>query len=328
MPISRHAPTPTVLRLCIQTLFALACLWIGYRFVLFLNWAAKGGQPMARPAGVEGFLPISALLGLKKLMLTGRWDVVHPAGLTILIMALAMSLLLRKGFCGYVCPMGLVSHLLERTGRALGLARRMPPLAARVLGVPKYLLLGFFCFTIFAMPAGQLEEFLRSPYNMVADARLLDFFRSPSLVSLLILGGLVLLSMVVRNAWCRFLCPYGALLGILALASPLSLRRDPTTCVDCGKCRTACPSAIDVPARTTVNSTLCLGCMQCAGACPVPDCLTPRLFGQKRVSLLLAGIGVAVLFLLVWSWAAATGHWDNGMPTDMIRAIYRRNLGV
>ena len=68
-----------------QWFFFLATAYVGVRFTRFCLAAAAGeAGSVARPAGVEGFLPISALLGLRRLLATGSFDPVHPAGLWIL----------------------------------------------------------------------------------------------------------------------------------------------------------------------------------------------------------------------------------------------------
>ena len=38
---------------------------------------------------------------------------------------------------------------------------------------------------------------------------------------------LVVLSVVTKNFWCRYLCPYGALMGLLSMLSPTRIVRDP-----------------------------------------------------------------------------------------------------
>lgn len=322
----RTTMTPKRFRLLIQSLFVLACAYVGWRFLAFYQWVTGvSNTPAVRPPGVEAFLPISALLGAKQYFLTGIWDKVHPAGLTILLAAVLMSLLFRKAFCGYVCPVGFLSGLLERAGKKLGISRSLPLWAERILGSVKYVLLGFFVYTVWNMDIRAVSAFIRSPYNMVSDAKLLEFFLHPSGTALGVMLALAALSLVLRNFWCRFLCPYGALTGLWALASPLFIRRDRQSCINCGKCRRACPADIRVDKKELVNSTQCLGCMQCAGACPVQGCLTPRVVGF-RVPLWLAGAGAVAVFVLAWWWAKSTGHWDSSMPGDMLRVIYARNL--
>ena len=102
--------TPSTLHVAVQACFFLFTILVGVQFVLFASWAMGLTEVFtARPAAVEGFLPISSLLALKRFLLTGLWDPIHPAGLTILIFALLSALFLRKGFCGYVCPVGAPS---------------------------------------------------------------------------------------------------------------------------------------------------------------------------------------------------------------------------
>src|SRR5512134_2311650 len=89
---------PTV-RWIVQGVYVLFFLAVGIEFHAFYRQALSGGPITAhRPPAVEAFLPISALMGLKRFLLTGNYDDVHPAGLTILIAAILSSFLARKVF--------------------------------------------------------------------------------------------------------------------------------------------------------------------------------------------------------------------------------------
>ncbi len=196
-----------VIRAAIQAAFTLFCLWMGYRFFLFYQWAVGNSERFTpRPPSVEGFLPISALLGLKHLLYTGHYDPIHPAGLTILLAAFAIALVWRKGFCGWICPVGAASNLAENVGRRAGILVRLPAWLDLPLLSLKYLLLAFFLYIIFwKMSMHQVEAFLRSPYNLGADAKMLLFFLSPSRLAGGILLFLVIISFVIPNFWCRHL---------------------------------------------------------------------------------------------------------------------------
>lgn len=313
--------TPTLLRRLTQTAFALVCISIGLRFYAFLQWTAGNGPEAARPASVEAFLPISALMAAKRLALTGKWDPFHPAGLALFLCFVLMAWLLRKGFCSHVCPVGLLSNLLESAGKRLGLLRRVPQRLDTALCAVKYLLLGFFAFSVLTMPLRGLERFLRSPYNLTADARMLEFFTRPGMTAIFVLAGLAVLSLVVRNIWCRYLCPYGALLGIASLCSPLAISREKESCINCGKCSRACPSAIKVENKETVLTPECTGCAACVEACPVEGCLSLRA-GNRRLPLRTVPLGCVILVAACFAIASATGHWDNALPPDMARMLY------
>jgi len=132
-----------------------------------------------------------------------------------------MSLVLKKAFCGWLCPVGTFSEILWKVGQKL--FRRSFPLPGW-LDLPlrglKYLLLGFFLFIIGAMSAEALDDFMHAPYALVADVKMLNFFRNMGLTAIMVIGVLVLLSVLVQNFWCRYLCPYGALMGLASLLSP------------------------------------------------------------------------------------------------------------
>ncbi len=315
--------TATRFRLLIQISFTLFYLYIGLRFAAFISWAVGSTDVFTpKPPSVEGFLPISALLGFRHLLSTGQWDTIHPAGLSIFIAILLMSFLFRKGFCSYLCPIGFLSSLLERAGRKINMAIIPHKWIDLPLISLKYLLLGGFLFVIFSMDTKSLEAFIFGSYNLASDARMLLFFTIPSKLTLAIICILFLLNVAIRNFWCRYLCPYGALLGLLAWIGPSSIRRDRTTCINCGKCTKTCPSGINIQEKIVVVSPECIGCGECIGVCPVDDCLSFSIYGKKHISLITIGIGCVSTLLLIWLWANATGHWNNEIPHNMLRKIY------
>jgi len=105
-----------------------------------------------------------------------------------------------------------------------------------------------------------------------------------ALASYLVLAATLLLSLVVERPWCRYACPYGALLGLANRIRLLKLRRNEATCTHCGACDRACPSRIPVSKRTTVNDLSCIGCMKCTSeeACPIKDTVVVEPFFTKR----------------------------------------------
>lgn len=318
--------TPAIWQRSLQTLYAVTCLYIGWLFYEFCIWAMSGdGAPVTRPAGVEGFLPISAFMGLKYFLTTGNWDPAHPAGLAILCFALLSAIFLRKGFCGYVCPVGLVSNLLSSLGRTLKLERTPPRLLGKIMLAPKYLALAFFVFTIwFGMSGRALASFLFGQYNMTADAHLMRFFLSPSSVALMVLGALAILTLFFRNAWCRWLCPLGALLGMLSWIGITRVHRS-EACVHCGSCERACPARISIQEKKNVRTAECVGCTRCIQACGKNSALQIQVFGRP-VNWMFIGAATVATFTCIWLLARATGHWHSQVPLEMLKTMYARAL--
>jgi polyferredoxin len=152
-----------------------------------------------------------------------------------------------------------------------------------------------------------------SPFNALADVRMYLFFAHLSGFALGVVLALAGLSMLVQNAWCRYLCPYGALLGLLSLASPLRVTRAKASCIDCRRCTRACPSRIQVHRAGRVASDECSACYRCVAVCPVKDTLEMRAPGGKAVSGWAFGLLVAGIFLAVTGLAMATGHWRTSL---------------
>ena len=193
----------------------------------------------------------------------------------------------RKAFCSWVCPVGTLSRALEWIGKKTLWRRGRRLTMPRWLDLPllslKYLLLAFFVWIVLVqMPVAALDGFMHSPYNLAADAKMLLFFGDLSTVTASVLVGLVILSVLVKHFWCRYLCPYGALLGVASLLSPQRVVRDPSTCNDCRACTRACPVEIPVHQRASVWTAECTGCMSCVSACTVSDCLTTTPSRQAR----------------------------------------------
>ena len=315
------------LRRAFQLAFFALNVWIGVQFVRFVHYYETGASPatVARPAGVEGWLPIASLMNLKALLATGVWPHVHPAGVVLLIAFLAISWLFRKSFCSWLCPVGTLSEYLWRLGRSTFKKNWRIP---RILDIPlralKYALLGLFVYAIAGMSVAAIRAFLDGPYGLIADVKLLNFFRYLGAGGATTLLVLVVLSVFIQNFWCRYLCPYGALLGLLSMASPLRIRRNAGLCIDCGKCARECPSRLPVDQLVTIQSAECTACLECVASCPVDQALVIAAPRSRAVPVWAVACGIAMIFFGLYGWALATGHWHTNLPDRVYMELVPR----
>lgn len=333
--VRRTAPDRSqTIRHAVQWAFVALSGWLGIQFYLWVRYFERGGTGLyvPRPAGAEGWLPIAGLMNLKYFFMTGKVPPIHPAAMYLFGAFLLMSVVLKKSFCAWLCPVGTLSENLARIGRKL-LGRNLHP--PRWLDIPlrslKYILLGLFVFVIGILSAEALLEFMETPYGLLADVKMLNFFRDMSLTAAIVIAALVLLSMVVQNFWCRYLCPYGALLGLASLLSPVKIRRDKEACIDCGKCARTCPAHLKVDELVQIRSVECSACMACVAVCPAEDALqlalpprraaapAQRWYRRKLHPVAVACI-VAYIFFGVVLLARAGNHWK----TDLPREVYMR----
>lgn len=311
------------IRQTVQLAFVVLNVVLGvefYRFVRFYEMGGVGPAPN-RPAGVEGFLPIAGLMSLKATLLTGAMPRIHPAGAFLIAAFLTISFLFRKTFCSWLCPVGTLSEYLWKVGRKLHFDVRVPRKIDVVLRGLKYLLLGFFLWAVYSMSPRDVHSFLESPYGLIVDVKMLNFFRHLGETGLIVLGVLVLLSVVIQNSWCRYLCPYGALMGLVSMLSPLRITRNVETCIDCAKCAKACPSHLPVDRLVTIKSAECTGCLECVAACPAEKTLFLAAPKKKRVPTWAVAAGIATIFLGTVGYAKLTGRWESNIPAQVYRYL-------
>ena len=306
-------------------LFAVAInLWIGIQFYLFVKQLNGSGfiVKVPRPSGVEGWLPLSSLVSLRYWFETGIVNNIHPAGLIILIAIVLSAFFFKKGFCSWVCPIGFISEMLGDISDKIFKRRlKLPAWLDYPLRSIKYILLGFFIYAIFfQMTSMSIGQFLNSTYNKAADILMLRFFTDISMFALVTILLLFFLSLILRGFWCRYLCPYGALLGIMGLLSPTRIIRNEKSCINCSACARVCPAFIKVDKIKEVHSDECSGCMACVDSCPVSETLQIHVVTKKRrlskvkwaVLLVIFFWGVLLLFKL---W----GPWNNSISVQEYR---------
>lgn len=316
------AKSIATIRTIVQWVFMAWIIGIGVRFGIFVNGMGNGNPTpfFTRPPGVEGFLPIGALTSLKYLLVSGTIHPVHPAALVIFLAIVLMSLLAKKSFCSWLCPVGTLSEAAHKLGfKIFGRTFRIWNWLDIPLRGIKYILLIFFVKIILIdMPNEALGSFLDAPYWAVSDIKMLRFFTHMSATTIVVLMVLTGLSFFYKNFWCRYLCPYGALLGLVSIASPFKIRRDPNNCTGCRRCTAACPSRLEVHACSSISSPECTGCLTCVANCPEQSAIGMRpaflqqpppvwIFPTVALSLFMAAI---VAGMLSEHWHSSLGYED------------------
>jgi ferredoxin len=320
------------LRHALQWGILLFLVYAGYKFFLFEQFFAdpsssslkSAAEAMAnRPPSVEGFLPIGGLMALKLWITEGIFDRIHPAGLVIFTAAIVISLILRKGFCSWLCPVGTVSELTWRLGQKIfGRNFRIHRYIDYPLRSVKYLLFAFFFYVIVVqMPSPAIFHFLEGDYYKIADVKMLYFFTKMTKTTMISLFILFAFSLVYKNFWCRYLCPYGAMLGIAGLCSPVRITRNEEACTHCKQCTRNCPSLLKVDEKESISSAECTGCLTCVSNCPAKGALDVSLPGKRTVHPLLYAVLIIAVFFGAIGLGKVTGKWDSAVTPDEYRRI-------
>lgn len=302
-------------RQLIQSVVFALVLYSGVVFYFFVEDLEQALPPaFERPTAVDGFLPIGGLMSLKLFVITGIIEPFHPASLVIFGSVVLISFAFRKSFCSWICPVGTFSEALWQIGRRLF---HKDFKIHRYIDYPlmsiKYLLLIFFVYVIvIQMTPTAIVAFFNTPYWKVADIKMLLFFTEMSKTTLITLLVLMTLSLLVRNFWCRYLCPYGALIGLFGKYSLTSLKRDSNFCIHCQRCSKHCPGNLYVHEKETVHSAECTGCLTCLSQCPAKNALKLS-FLHTTMSAKTYMLAVLITFFGIIAVAKLTGKWESSL---------------
>ncbi len=304
-----------ILRIISLLVFSVLSIWVGIEFHLFLKSInLEHGYP--RPAGVDAWLPISSLMNIRYLFITGEVHKAHPYGVFFLFAAIFVSFIFSKSFCSWVCPFGFLSEILINVRKIIFKRDfNIPAYLDYFLRTIKYILLAFFVYVIFfKMDFISLKDFLDSDYNKVADIKMYYFFANISSFALKTIIVLFILSFFFNFFWCRYLCPYGALMAIAGFLSPFKIKRDNIKCISCGKCAEACPHKIKTDRVKTVLSDDCSFCLLCVTNTAKTDALNVSLiFSKFKLNLLIIPLTILLIFLTSKILAIKLNLFDNNI---------------
>jgi polyferredoxin/Pyruvate/2-oxoacid:ferredoxin oxidoreductase delta subunit len=320
------------LRRASQVLFLLFFVF------LFIQTEYKGRNELGLP--VRLFLDFDPLVALSALLASHA----VRALFLFSIVTVALTVFLGRFFCGWVCPLGTIHTAIGYLRMRKLAPNRSEGRYPRLRPVKYYLLAFILVAAVFGLnTAGYLDPIsltirsLAIGYNPAINGMVRSFldagvslgiphvspaldalysrmtgtvlafeqpvFRQSLLIGLLftaILG----LNLLAPRFWCRYLCPLGAMLGLIGgkqIAARVGV--DPKTCISCRRCTVACHGDATPFPPGAWASRECLLCFNCRDICPVGAVsirTTLRRTGDGNVDLrrrwlLASGLGALVL---------------------------------
>ena len=166
-----------------------------------------------------------------------------------------------RSFCGWICPVGLITELGDKLRSRLGSGGTTIPLSANRWSLVMVLL-------VVAVTGIPLFEVF-SPISIVSRA-----IAFASFTPLLVLAAILLVeTAVARRVWCRSLCPLGGFYSLLARFSPVRVGFVTDRCTGCGNCLSVCPveEVLSSPlerGEQQVTAGDCTRCLACLDSCP------------------------------------------------------------
>lgn len=205
---------------------------------------------------------------------------IHPSNLVMLVGLLVGAIIAGGTFCGWICPLGALQDALDWVrGRLKLRSLRLPRRVDRVLRYGRYVMLAGILYATISTAKLWFADF--DPYRTIFGLGwLFEFNWAEHWKAYVSAVAMLAAALLIPRFWCRYLCPLGAILGLLQRISPLKVRRDASLCIRCGKCDAACPMDLSVATVSAVNYD-CTGCQKCTGVCPVDGALDVSLGALK-----------------------------------------------
>jgi polyferredoxin len=186
----------------------------------------------------------------------------NPATIAGITALLILAIVLGRVFCGWICPLG---SLIEALDFILSPLRRRNPITLRRF--PKRKLLIRYPVSVFLLGAVLLTVFTPVPVLQFLHPNIwIIRIVSLTTLGLVFLALLLLFSLFARRLWCTYLCPLGALYGLLARIPLLRLRI--RACSSCGCCE-RCPTEAANYEQREILAHQCLVCFDYEAGCPV-----------------------------------------------------------
>jgi ferredoxin len=286
-----------------------------------------------RMQGIPTIDTLDPFGGLETLMrFVGGGDLIkkiEPGTLVLFGGVVALGIVLSRFFCGWFCAFGALQGIFGWVGRKLFKKRpTVPAKVDRYLRWLKYPVLVLIIY--FTWKAGDL---VIRPYDPLAAyghlSAGLTAITGEFLIGFILLIASLVLSVIYERAFCKYLCPLGAVNAILSrvpfFRSPLfRIRRVASTCISCSKCDKTCPMNVDISKPDAINDPECIGCMECVTACPTKvNSLEPTL-GGKAVKL---GLVVALGFV-IYGTAGIVGQVAGFAPKSLDELAATGKLSV
>lgn len=227
--------------------------------------------PFLSAASLHAICPFGGVVSIYKFAAFGTFvQKIHESSFILMLIAFLLSIAFGPVICGWVCPFGTFQEWISKIGRRIfgnKFNHFIPAKLDNYLRYIRYIVLALIVYMTATTAKLMFQDI--DPYYA-----LFNFWSTEvSLAAFIILAVTILLSLVIERPWCKYVCPYGAVLGVFNLFRIFKVRRISSSCVNCKACDKACPMNISVSEGKAVLNHQCISCLQCTSenTCPVTD---------------------------------------------------------
>jgi polyferredoxin len=228
---------------------------------------------------VNWFLQLDPLVAISTILTTHTlyWPLLWA------LVTVILTIIFGRFFCSWVCPFGSLHHFVGFLGNRKKLPSQKIQLNKyrKAQCIKYFILILFLAMAAFPSLAATLQTGLLDPiplvtrsFNLVllpivdgsvnfisASSR---FYEGAWLIFVMFLTA-VLLNLYIPRFYCRFICPLGALLGILSRFAIWRIGKNQSECVDCKLCEKSCEGGCEPSGNIKISE--CVLCFNCREDC-------------------------------------------------------------
>lgn len=253
-------------------------------FIALNHYLSEIGKeiPFISSASLHAICPFG---GVETFIALIKFDVmvkkIHLSALVMTVIIMILAILFGPVVCSYMCPLGSIQEWLGKLGKKIFKNKYnniMPKKIDRILRYMRYFVL---IFTVYLTTESLKLVFLEvDPYYA-----LFNFWSSEATIGgIIVLVVTLLLSLIIERPWCKYACPFGALIGLSNFISIFKIKRNKSTCIGCKKCDKVCPMNIEVSKKEVIKDHQCIRCGECTSdnTCPIEETVEFRTGAFKQ----------------------------------------------
>lgn len=311
-----------LIRLTIQLFFLLLIFLISINHQLSETGLSI---PLIASASLHAVCPFGGVVSIYTLITEGSFiQKIHESSFVILSLVIILGILFGPVFCGWICPLGTVQELVSKIGRKIFKNKFntfIPYKYDKYLRFLRYIIMVWVIFmTAYTAKLSFLDI---DPYHA-----LFNLWTSEVAI-----GGIIVLiltltaSLFVERPWCKYVCPFGAFLGLTNLIRIFKIKRNTSTCINCKKCNSVCPMNIEIANKEAVKNHQCITCLQCTSevSCPVNDTLMLKTKGSKFETIKTTTL--AILLFLIFFGGIYSSDLFGLWKTEASKTVRTINIG-
>lgn len=234
------------------------------------------GLPIIPVISLHAICPFGGVVTLYNLATIGEYiKNISISSVIILSLSIFLSILFGPVICGWVCPVGSLQEWIGNVGKKIFKNKYNHFVNLKIDNILRYFRYIVLIWVIYVTArSGTLIFKNVDPYFA-----LFNFFTGEvAPTALLILGLTIIGSLFVERPWCKYACPYGAVLGVTNKFRIFKIKREQLTCINCKKCDRVCPMNITVSNNSVVSNHQCISCLKCTSeiSCPIENTVVFR----------------------------------------------------